>query len=88
MAGSAPRRYCRGMSDATSNSEAAAKDEAVENVVERVSSWQHGAEEDQVKSELKEGLAASEVSVPEGEVDRLAEEIHGTKEAPEAPKAE
>lgn len=74
------------MSDA--NNEAAAKDEAVENVVERVSSWQHGAEEGQIKEQLAEGLAQSEVSLPEDEVDRLAEEMHQTHETPEPPKAE
>lgn len=74
------------MSDA--NNEAAAKDEAVENVVERVSSWQHGAEEGQVKDQLKEGLAESEVSLSDHEVDRLAKEIHETDEKPEAPSAQ
>ncbi len=75
------------MSDAANN-EAAAKNEAVENVVERVASSQHGAEEGQVKAQLKEGLAKSEVSVSEGDVDRIAEEIHETHETPKAPPAE
>ena len=49
----------------------AAKDEAVDNVVERVESWQEGAEEQTVAQELREGF-----DVAEADVDQLAEQIH------------
>lgn len=54
----------------------AAKEEAVDNVVERVESWQEGAEEQTVAQELREGFDEAGVDVAEGDVDRLAEQIH------------
>ncbi|MCH8611928.1 hypothetical protein [Arsenicicoccus dermatophilus] len=53
-----------------------AKDEAVDAVVERVGSWQDGAEKDTVAEELRKGFDEAEVAVPETDVDRLAEQIH------------
>ncbi|WP_409484737.1 hypothetical protein [Arsenicicoccus dermatophilus] len=53
-----------------------AKDEAVDTVVERVESWNDGAEKDTVAEELRKGFDEAEVDVPESDVDQLAEQIH------------
>lgn len=54
----------------------AAKQEAADHVVERVESWQDGAEEQTVREELQEGMRRAEVEVSDEELDRVAEKIH------------
>lgn len=69
------------MSDTQGRDVQAAKDEAVENVVERVESYQDGAEQSTVADELRHGLDEAGVDVPEQDVDALAEQIHRDGEA-------
>lgn len=75
------------MTDNT-GSEQQAKQEAAEDVVERVTSWQHGAEEQTVSDELKKGFDEAGVDVAKDDVDQLAEKIHDTGEKPETPTAD
>lgn len=49
--------------------------EAVQNVVDRVTSWQDGAPEGTVESELRKGLDEAGVSLDDGDVTRLASAI-------------
>ncbi|WP_345529361.1 hypothetical protein [Nocardioides endophyticus] len=58
--------------------------EAVQAVVDRVSSYQDGAPERTVEKELRAGFAESGVEVSDGEVKQLAEAIeaeHGSVSA-------
>ena len=60
--------------------------EAVQAVVDRVTSWQDGATEDTVEQELRDGFAEAGVDVPDGDVRKLADAIqdeHGTVSAQE-----
>lgn len=58
-----------------------AKQEAAENVVERVESWQEGAQPETVKEELAEGMSEAGVEVDDSDLDRAAQQIHDTGEA-------
>jgi hypothetical protein len=49
--------------------------EAVQNVVDRVTSWQDGATEGTVESELRRGLDEAGVSLADDEVTSLASAI-------------
>jgi hypothetical protein len=58
--------------------------EAVQNVVDRVTSWQDGATEGTVHEELQRGFLAAGVTVSEEETTRLADAIesrHGAVDA-------
>jgi hypothetical protein len=58
--------------------------EAIQAVVDRVSSWQDGATEGTVERELRNGFAEAGVEVSDGEVTRLADAIqseHGAVDA-------
>ena len=60
--------------------------EAVQAVVDRVTSWQDGAPEGTVADELRRGLSAAEVTLHDDDVARLAEAIeaeHGAVDARE-----
>jgi hypothetical protein len=60
--------------------------EAVQAVVERVSSYQDGAPEGTVEDELRKGLTEAGVDLEDGDVRRLAEAIeadHGSVSAKE-----
>jgi hypothetical protein len=60
--------------------------EAIQNVVERVTSWQDGAPEGTVEDELRRGLDEAGVELGDAEVTRLAsaiEERHGSVDAAE-----
>ncbi|MBZ5738963.1 hypothetical protein [Nocardioides mangrovi] len=60
--------------------------EAIQAVVDRVSSYQDGAPEGTVANELRDGFGEAEVDVSDDEVTRLAdaiEEAHGTVSAEE-----
>ncbi len=59
---------------------------AIQNVVDRVTSWQDGAEEGTVEDELRKGAAEAGVDLSEDEVQRLADAIadrHGAVSAAE-----
>ena len=58
--------------------------EAVQAVVDRVTSWQDGATEGTVAEELRSGFQEAGVEVSDDEVERLADAIqdkHGTVDA-------
>lgn len=55
---------------------AAAKQEAAAHVVERVGSWDEGAEPEVVRRDLEEGMAQAQVRVDEAELDGMAQDIH------------
>jgi hypothetical protein len=60
------------------------KQEAIQAVVDRVTSWQDGATESTVESELRKGFTEAGVEVPDGDVSKLAEAIeseHGAVSA-------
>lgn len=63
-----------------------AKQEAAENVVERVESWQDGAEEQTVREELAEGMEHAGVDVDEAQLDETAEQIHSSGRADTTPE--
>ena len=53
--------------------------EAVQNVVDRVSSYQDGATENTVEQELRKGLDEAGVDAQDAEVTQLAEAIESGK---------
>ncbi len=58
--------------------------EAIQNVVDRVTSWQDGATEGTVEQELRDGFGEAGVTVPDDEVKTLADAIsdkHGAVDA-------
>lgn len=60
--------------------------QAIQAVVDRVSSWQDGATEDTVEQELRDGFGEAGVDVSGDEVERLAaaiQERHGAVSAQE-----
>jgi hypothetical protein len=65
--------------------ESDARQEAAEHVVDRVESWDEGARPETVREDLEEGMAEAQVDVPEGDLDRMAQEIHddGRTQAPD-----
>lgn len=66
------------------------KMEAIQAVVDRVSSWQDGATEGTVETELRDGFTETGVDVTEEDVRRLADAIadrHGAVSAREVLQA-
>lgn len=60
--------------------------EAIQAVVDRVTSWQDGATEGTVEQELRDGFGEAGVDVPDEDVRRLADAIqdrHGAVSAAE-----
>lgn len=57
------------------STEESAKLEAVQAVVDRVSSWQDGATEGTVASELRKGASEVGVDLTEDEIEKLADAI-------------
>jgi hypothetical protein len=58
--------------------------EAIQAVVDRVTSWQDGATEATVEQELRDGFSEAGVDVPDGDVKKLADAIqdeHGAVQA-------
>lgn len=79
-----PTGYSSDMSEMTpTGEEHEAKLEAAQAVVDKVTSWQHGAEEETVREELDKGLAEAEVDLPSDTVDALTEQIHETGQTPD-----
>jgi hypothetical protein len=64
-----------------------AKQEAAENVVERVESWQDGAEQETVREELAEGMERAGVEVDDAQLDETAKQIHARGKADGTPEA-
>lgn len=64
--------------------ESQARQEAAEHVVDRVESWDEGAEPETIREDLKEGMTQAEVDVDEEDLDQMATEIHdqGSTETP------
>lgn len=65
--------------------ESEARQEAAEYVVERVESWDEGAEPETVRQDLEDGMAQAQVEVDEDDLDQMATEIHdqGSTDTPE-----
>lgn len=61
--------------------------EAAQHVADSTESWEHGAEESQVRDHLEEGLDQAGVEVPEGEKDKLVEQVRDEASAPEVEQA-
>lgn len=73
--------YVAAMTDYSSE-----KLEAVQAVVDRVTSWQDGATESTVEQELRDGFSEAGVDVADDDVKKLADAIqdeHGTVSAQE-----
>ena len=80
--------YRDGMSEQSSTSgseESDARQEAAEHVVDRVESWDEGAEPETIREDLEEGMAQAEVEVDERDLDQMATQIHdqGSTDTPE-----
>ncbi len=58
----------------------APKVEAVQAVVDRITSWQDGATEETVRSELLKGLGEAGVDVPSAFVDAVVERVRANTE--------
>lgn len=61
--------------------------EAAQHVADSAESWEHGAEESEVREHLDEGFAEAGVDVPEDEKDKLVEQVRDTDEMPIVDKA-
>jgi len=61
--------------------------EAAQHVADSTESWEHGAEEPQVREHLEEGLDEAGVEVPEDEKDRLVEQVRDGDASPEVGEA-
>lgn len=59
-----------------------AAQEAAQHVADSTEAWEHGAEEQQVREHLDEGLADAGVDVPEAEKDKLVEQVRDEDEVP------
>lgn len=73
-------------SEHDSNEVQQAKQEAAEHVVQRVESWQDGAEEETVREELAEGMEKAGVDVDDADLHVTAEQIHATGSADDTPE--
>lgn len=68
------------MSEQTGSDERAPKVEAVQAVVDRVTSWQDGATEETVRSELLKALSEADLDVPESFVDAVVQRVRDNTE--------
>lgn len=74
------------MTDAHTDGHSSERLEAIQAVVDRVTSWQDGATEGTVADELRKGFGEAGVDVPDEDVTRLADAIesrHGAVSAAE-----
>lgn len=69
-----------GTSGTSGTDERAPKVEAVQAVVDRVTSWQDGATEETVRSELLKALSEADVEVPASFVDAVVARVHDSTE--------
>jgi hypothetical protein len=56
--------------------------EAAQHVADSTESWEHAAEEPEVREHLEEGLDEAGVDVPEGEKDKLVEQVRDDEQKP------
>ena len=56
------------------------KTEAVQAVVDRITSWQDGATEETVREELRQGLAQADLDVPDAFVDEVVRRVRAGSE--------
>ena len=56
------------------------KAEAVQAVVDRITSWQDGATEETVRDELRQGLAEANLDVPDELVDEVVRRVRAGSE--------
>lgn len=57
-----------------------AAQEAAQNVVDEVTSWEYSGDPHRIHAELDKGLVEAGVEVPEDEKDRIVEEIDDVKD--------
>lgn len=72
-------------SSSGASEESDARQEAADHVVERVESWDEGAQPETIREDLEEGMEQAEVEVDDGDLEQMAEEIHdeGGTDTPE-----
>jgi hypothetical protein len=68
------------MTDQQPGADRPVKVEAVQAVVDRVTSWQDGAPEETIRQELLTGLSDAEVDVPSSFVDEVVRRIRESTE--------
>lgn len=68
------------MTDQTGSDARSPKVEAVQAVVDRITSWQDGAPEETVRAELLKGLEEVDLDVPPTFVDEVVRRVHGQSE--------
>lgn len=56
--------------------------EAAQHVADSAESWEHGAQEPEVREHLEEGLDEAGVEVSEAEKDKLVEQVRDEDETP------
>lgn len=72
-------------SNGAGSEESEARQEAAEYVVDRVESWDEGAQPETIRQDLEEGMAQAQVDVDEADLDQMATDIHdqGSTDTPE-----
>jgi len=68
------------MTEQTGSDARSPKVEAVQAVVDRITSWQDGATEETVRSELLDGLAEADLEVPSSFVDAVVSRVRDNTE--------
>lgn len=68
------------MTEQTGNDARPPKVEAVQAVVDRITSWQDGATEETVRDELLKALTEADLEVPGSFVDAVVERVRGNTE--------
>ena len=68
------------MSEQTGSDARPPKVEAVQAVVDRITSWQDGATEETVREELLKALGEADLEVPDSFVEAVVERVRGNTE--------
>jgi hypothetical protein len=68
------------MTDAQPGADRSVKAEAVQAVVDRITSWQDGATEETVRQELLQGLSDAQLDVPPTFVDEVVRRVRDNTE--------
>lgn len=68
------------MTEQTGSDARAPKVEAVQAVVDRITSWQDGATEETVRSELRQALAEADLDVPDSFVEAVVTRVRDNTE--------
>ena len=66
--------------EAATGGDRSVKAEAVQAVVDRITSWQDGATEETVRDELRQGLAEANLDVPNEFVDEVVRRVRAGSE--------